>query len=106
MNAFLKGVLEEGFDKDKFAGVKESMIKSLEQVNMNYLEEVSENWTQILENQLQFDKYERYIEEIDKLTAEAVFDHFEEMFFKKPQRLNVKLWSKEHKEDNKFIFVG
>lgn len=102
INAFLKTTRDKGkFEKEKFESVKEATIKTLKQVDMNYLEEASDHWSQILEGQLAFDKYQRYIEEIEQLTPEMVFAKFEDLFFKNPKRLNVKLWSQNHKVDNK-----
>ena len=67
---------------------------------MNYLEESSDYWSQILDDEQQFDKYEKYIEEIELLTPEMLFDKFEDFFFTNPKRLNVKLWSQSHKIEN------
>lgn len=58
INAFLKAERDKGeFEKEKFESVKEATIKMMEQVNMNYLEEASDHWSQLLEGQLAFDKW-------------------------------------------------
>lgn len=50
INAFLKTTRDKGkFEKEKFESVKEATIKTLKQVDMNYLEEASDHWSQILE---------------------------------------------------------
>ena len=62
-------------------------------------QEAKLNWLQIELNDLNFDRREKVIEALEKVTTEQVNTLFMEVFFENPRRLNLKIHSHTHRDD-------
>ena len=55
------------------------------------------HWQHIVERRLNFDKRKVQIENIKKVTAQDVNQKYQEIFFLKPKRLNLRMHCKDEK---------
>lgn len=92
INVFLRNVRAEGgFAKERFENVRTAEIQNLMQVKMNFFEEAIEHWASIEHQNEQFDDREKLLQALQNVSPEMVAEKFEELFFKNPKRLHVKL---------------
>ena len=65
---------------------------------MSLAEEASGNWDALVREEFEFNRREKMIEAYCKVKWEDVNALFEEVFFRNPRRLNLKIHSHAHKE--------
>ena len=73
INSFLINLKENGgFDSNKINNLKLSIVQELKQVNMNLLQETSDYWKAINNENYEFDSKKKLIRFIESVTPEEV----------------------------------
>ena len=100
VNEFLESYTkkEVAFEEKDVEAVRQATINKLKQKVMSLAEEASGNWDALVREEFEFNRREKMIEAYSKVKWEDVNALFEEVFFRNPRRLNLKIHSHAHKE--------
>lgn len=99
MNLEIDKVLSNLRDKissirdDKFKEVKTSIINELHKRDTNLKERSKRIWLEVFQNSLDFNRKERLLEEVNKISKKDILDAFDLIFIDRPQKLSIQIYS-------------